>query len=53
MNTGYWVFYGSTKFEVNMANRVQTLDEAVYISYSANTLGKSMNPAILPPALDK
>ena len=29
------------------------LDEAVYISHSANTLGKVMNATILPSALDK
>ena len=27
--------------------------EAVYFSYSANTLWKGMNPIILPPAIDK
>ena len=32
---------------------VQILDEAVYISKSANTFGKGMNPIILPPAMDK
>ena len=34
-------------------SRVQTLDKAVRISHSANTLGKSMNPIILPPAIGK
>ena len=33
--------------------RVQFLDEAVGISHSANTLGKGMNPYILPPAMGK
>ena len=35
------------------ANRFQNLDEAVCISRSAGIFGKSMNPIILPPALDK
>ena len=29
------------------------LDEDDCISYSTNTLGKGMNPIILPPAMDK
>ena len=33
--------------------QVQTLDEAVYISYSTNTLGKTMNPTILSIAMGK
>ena len=33
--------------------RVQTLDEADHISHSTNTLGKGMNPIILPPAMGK
>ena len=36
---------------MNTATRVQTLDEAIYISHNANTLG--MNPIILPPAMGK
>ena len=31
--------------------RVQIQDEAVCISHSANALGKSMNPTILPLAM--
>ena len=31
----------------------EILDEAVCISYSANTLGERMNPTILPPAMSK
>ena len=34
-----------------MATRVQTLDEIDCISQSTNTLGKGMNPIILPPAI--
>ena len=34
---------------MDLSTRVQILDEALYISYTANTLGKSMNPTILPP----
>ena len=33
-----------------MAHWVQILGEAVYISYNTNTLGKGMNPTILPPS---
>ncbi len=35
------------------ATRVQILDETDYISHSTNTLGKGMNPIILPPAMGK
>ena len=33
--------------------RVQILDETDCISLSTNTLGKGMNPIILPPAMGK
>ena len=33
--------------------RVQILDETDCISHSTHTLGKGMNPIILPPAMDK
>ena len=33
--------------------RVQILVKAVYISYSANILRKSLNPAIFPSTMDK
>ena len=33
--------------------RVQILDETDCISHSINTLGKGMNPIILPPAMGK
>ena len=33
------------------ATRVQILDETDGISHSTNTLGKGMNPIILPPAM--
>ena len=36
-----------------MAIQVQILDKAVCISHSVNTLGKNMNPIILPPAISK
>ena len=39
--------------EMDTATRVQILDEADYISHSTNTLGKGMNPIILPPAMGK
>ena len=35
------------------ATRVQILDETDCISLSTNTLGKGMNPIILPPAMGK
>ena len=33
--------------------RVQMLDETDCISHNTNTLGKGMNPIILPPAMGK
>ena len=39
--------------DVDTTTRVQILDEPDYISHSTNTLGKGMNPKILPPAMDK
>ena len=39
--------------EMDTATRVQILDETDCISHSTNTLGKGMNPIILPPALGK
>ena len=36
-----------------MVIRVQILDEAVYISHSANTLAVGMNLTILPLAIGK
>ena len=39
--------------EMNTATRVQILDEIDCISHSTNTLGKGMNPIILPPAVGK
>ncbi len=38
---------------MNTATRVQILDETDCISQSTNTLGKGMNPIILPPAMGK
>ena len=38
---------------MDTATRVQILDETNYISYSTNTLGKSMNAIILFPAMGK
>ena len=39
--------------EMNTVTRVQILDETHCISHSTSTLGKGMNPNILPPAIDK
>ena len=38
---------------MDMVTRVHILDKADCISYSTNTLGKGMNPIILPPAMGK
>ena len=38
---------------LDTATRVQILDETDCISHSTNTLGKGMNPIILPPAMGK
>ena len=38
---------------MDTALRVQILDETDCISHGTNTLGKGMNPIILPPAMDK
>ena len=38
---------------MDKATKVQILDETDCISYSTNTLGKGMNPIILPPAMGK
>ena len=35
------------------APRVQIMDEADRILHSTNTLGKGMNPIVLPPAMGK
>ena len=39
--------------ELDTTTRVQILDEADGISHRTNTLGKGMNPTILPPAMSK
>ena len=36
---------------MDTVTRVQILDETDCISHSINTLGKGMNPIILPPAM--
>ena len=38
---------------MDTVKRVQILDETDRISRSPNTLGKGMNPIILPPAMGK
>ena len=38
---------------MDTAIRVQFLDKTDCISHSTNTLGKGMNPIILPPAMGK
>ena len=40
-------------WEMDMAHQVQNLDKAVCISYGTDTLGKDMNPTILPPSTGK
>ena len=44
---------GYRRKTMNMVTRVQILDETDCISHSTNTLGKGMNPIILPPAMGK
>ena len=41
------VMYKLSSEEIDMVTRVQSLNEAVYISHCANTLGKDMCPAVL------
>ena len=38
---------------MDMATRVQILDETDCISHSTNTFGKGINPIILPPCMGK
>ena len=38
---------------MDTATRVQTLNEAIFISHSANTVGKDINRTILPAAMSK
>ena len=38
---------------MNTVTRVQILDETDCISHNTNTLGKGMNPIILPPAMSR
>ena len=38
---------------MNMMTQVQVLDKAVCISHGAKTLGKGMNPIILPLTMGK
>ena len=38
---------------MDTATRVEILDETDCISHSTNTLGKGMDPIILPPAMGK
>ena len=38
---------------MDMTTQVQILDKADCISNSTNTVGKGMNPIILPPAMGK
>ena len=45
--------YVLLSLEMDMVTRVQILDETDCISHSTNTLGKGINPIILPPAMGK
>ena len=38
---------------IYIATQIQILDETDCIPHSTNTLGKGMNPIILPPAMGK
>ena len=46
---GYWL---SSK-EMDTATRIQILAKAAGIAHNASTLGKSINPTILSPAICK
>ena len=39
--------------EIDPVTRVQTLNEAVFVTHRATTFGKGMKPIILPPAMGK
>ena len=39
--------------EKGKRQKVQILDETDCISHSTNTIGKGMNPIIIPPAMGK
>ena len=47
------VVYWLSSWEMYTAKRVQILDETDCISNCTNTLGKGMNPIILPPGMGK
>ena len=50
---GWATVFHLSMFDLIIKTRVQILDEADCISHSINTLGKGMNPNILPPAMGK
>ena len=52
IHTYVW-YNGYRRKKMDAARRVQILDKAVCLSYSANTFGKGINLIILPPAMDK
>ena len=47
------VVYWLSSQDIDSATRVQILDDTDCISHSTNTLGKGMNPIILPPVMGK
>ena len=47
------IYFKVSSLEMDTATRVQIQDETDCISHSTNTLGKGMNPIILPPAMGK
>ena len=51
-NIQLWLSSDDYNYDIN-STRVQILDETDCISHSTNTLGKGMNPIILPPAMGK
>ena len=48
VDLGVPVVYWLSSKEMDTATRVQILDKTDCISHSTNTLGKGMNPIILP-----
>ena len=45
--------YSLSSLEMELATRVQIMDEDVYISFYVNDFGKDINPSLLSPAIGK
>ena len=53
LNKSGTFFISQEEINKKIQDNVQILDETDCISHCTNTLGKGMNPIILPPALGK